>query len=305
MNFSFSDRSSPTYAIKRQTEQSLFDEAIQHATKEKERERIAVTLSINLEELSSANLTTPGNETDFLEQDLARMETAFGPPNSLPLCPELDGIKDYAGHMGQASLLIEDVSEDEIAAFHPEVEGGGHWEPKECRARHKHGEDLFNKGRIMNAAFRLAQKLNVDCVVFHDVDMFPQDDRTPYSCPPTPRHIGAFVNSLAYQLWYKEIVGGALAISMHDYLAVNGYSNMYWAWGGEDDDFGKRILSNNYTIERPDQTYKLLDSSGTRWVTDGVNETGRWTVMSVKVKPLYYHMMVDVGTPPPEWRSGS
>lgn len=52
-------------------------------------------------------------------------------------------------------------------------------------------------------------------------------------------------------------------------------------------------------------SYKLLDSSGTRWVTDGVNETGRWTVMSVKVKPLYYHMMVDVGTPPPEWRSGS
>ena len=101
--------------------------------------RIAVTLSINLEDLSSSNLTTPENETDFLGQDLARMETVFGPPNSLPLCPELDGIKDYAGHMGQASLLIEDVSEDEIAAFHPEVEGGGHWQPKECRARHKVG----------------------------------------------------------------------------------------------------------------------------------------------------------------------
>lgn len=51
----------------------------------------------------------------------------------------------------------------------------------------------------MNAAFRLAERLNVSCVIFHDVDMFPQDDRNFYGCPPTPRHIGAFVNNLGYQ----------------------------------------------------------------------------------------------------------
>jgi hypothetical protein len=189
----------------------------------------------------------------------------------------------------------------------------------------QYGDDLFNKGRIMNAAFRLAHKLNVDCVIFHDVDMFPQDDRTPYDCPPTPRHIGAFVSNLGYQLWYKEIVGGALAIGVYDYLHVNGYSNQYWAWGGEDDDFGKRIYSLNYTIERPDSSYarysmlkhvkrkrtapsliyKLLGSASTRWVTDGVNQTGQWNVLQVIVKPLYYHMIVDVGIPPKEWRSGA
>lgn len=105
----------------------------------------------------------------------------------------------------------------------------------------------------MNAAFRLAQKLEVDCVIFHDVDMFPQDDRAPYDCPETPRHLGAFVSSLGYQyvfddliymrhtfrLWYQEIVGGALSMNMGDYLAVNGYSNLYFGWGGE----GKRSLS--------------------------------------------------------------
>lgn len=52
----------------------------------------------------------------------------------------------------------------------------------------------------MNAAFRFAERLNVSCVIFHDVDMFPQDDRNFYGCPPTPRHIGAFVGSLGYQL---------------------------------------------------------------------------------------------------------
>lgn len=85
----------------------------------------------------------------------------------------------------------------------------------------------------MNAAFRLAQKLGVDCVIFHDVDMYPQDDRTPYGCPDKPLHLGAFVNSLGYKLWYNELTGGALSVPMSDYLAFNGYSNIYFGWGGE------------------------------------------------------------------------
>lgn len=34
-------------------------------------------------------------------------------------------------------------------------------------------------------------------------------------------------------------MGGALSIRVDDYLNVNGYSNLYWAWGGEDDDMGE------------------------------------------------------------------
>ncbi|VDO36748.1 unnamed protein product [Brugia timori] len=184
----------------------------------------------------------------------------------------------------------------------------------------QYGNGLFNKGRIMNAAFRLAESLNVSCVIFHDVDMFPQNDRNFYGCPPTPRHIGAFVSNLGYQLWYKEIVGGVLAISMDDYRTVNGYSNMYWGWGGEDDDMGKRIMAQNLTIERPDVTtgrftmlkhvkrkriapklvYKLLDDAETRYRTDGLNVTS-WKILKVTLRPLYYHIYVDVGKPPSEW----
>lgn len=35
-----------------------------------------------------------------------------------------------------------------------------------------------------------------------------------------------------FRLWYQEIVGGALVMNMHDYLAINGYSNLYFGWGG-------------------------------------------------------------------------
>ncbi|KAI6194426.1 hypothetical protein M3Y96_01123300 [Aphelenchoides besseyi] len=280
---------------------------------------------------------------------------------NLPLCPAISNITNFVKHLPQATLLIEDLQEEEVAQSHKDIQPGGEWKPANCRARDrvaiiipyrdrkshltrlvdflipilKHqlldfrfivteqfGDDLFNKGRIMNAAFKLAQSMGVGCTIFHDVDMFPQDDRTPYNCPESPRHLGAFVSNLGYQLWYKEIVGGALAITIEDYLAVNGYSNLYWGWGGEDDDMGKRILSLNYTIERPDNEYarfsmlkhvkrkrtapkliyKLLDSAGTRWEHDGVNETGLWKVKRVERRPLYYHCLVDVGESPAYWR---
>uniref|UniRef100_A0A7E4ZVJ9 Beta-1,4-N-acetylgalactosaminyltransferase n=1 Tax=Panagrellus redivivus TaxID=6233 RepID=A0A7E4ZVJ9_PANRE len=275
-------------------------------------------------------------------------------------CPSIELNTGLVGHTGQGSLLIEDLSEADIVSAHPDILPGGSWAPTDCVATSKvaiiipyrdrfshlvrlldflypilqrqlldfrfivteqYGDNLFNKGRIMNAAFKLAEKLGVDCVIFHDVDMFPQDDRTPYDCPSTPRHVGAFVSNLGYQLWYAELVGGVLAMNMEDYRAVNGYSNMYWAWGGEDDDMGKRIMSQNMTIERPDREfarfsmlkhgkrkriaskmiYSLLGSAGTRWLTDGLNVENMWKIVKLEQKPLYYHLLVDVGTPPDDW----
>nr|CAD2187061.1 unnamed protein product [Meloidogyne enterolobii] len=281
-------------------------------------------------------------------------------------CPELEKNIYLKGHIGQATLLIEELEEGEVANANTDLDPGGSWKPLNCTARHKmaviipyrdrkshlvrlldflipllkrqfldfrfivteqNGDNLFNKGRIMNAAFLFAQqKLNVNCVVFHDVDMFPQDDRTPYECPiiNEPRHLGAFVSSLGYQLWYKEIVGGALAININDYLRVNGFSNSYWAWGGEDDDMGlKRILSNNFTIGRPNSdyvrfsmlkhvkrkrvqpklVYKLLEEAEKRMATDGINEEGKWRIIKVDIRPLYYHLIVDVGDPPSDWNT--
>lgn len=56
----------------------------------------------------------------------------------------------------------------------------------------------------MNAAFVLAKKLGVSCVIFHDVDMFLQDDHAPYGCSKMPRHLGAFVNTLGYRYSFQQ-----------------------------------------------------------------------------------------------------
>lgn len=54
-----------------------------------------------------------------------------------------------------------------------------------------------------------------------------------------------------FRLWDNDFVGGVLALSMNDYRIVNGYSNLYWGWGGEDEDMAKRLKSQDYRVERP------------------------------------------------------
>lgn len=42
------------------------------------------------------------------------------------------------------------------------------------------------------------------------------------------------------RLPYHKLVGGVFNIRPNHYFLVNGYSNLYWGWGGEDDDMGYR-----------------------------------------------------------------
>ena len=90
----------------------------------------------------------------------------------------------------------------------------------------------FNKGRIMNSAYLEALKLNpdIDCFVFHDVDLVPEDDRNLYTCSSMPRHMSVAIDKFNYILPYAYLVGGVFNIRTDQYRRINGYSNMYWGW---------------------------------------------------------------------------
>ena len=49
---------------------------------------------------------------------------------------------------------------------------------------------------------------------------------------------------------FSEIFGGAAAMTPEQLTKVNGFSNQYWGWGGEDDDMFKRIDANKFKIIR-------------------------------------------------------
>ena len=39
---------------------------------------------------------------------------------------------------------------------------------------------------------------------------------------------------------YTAYAGGVSAMSNQTFFRINGYPNLYWGWGGEDDDFSAR-----------------------------------------------------------------
>ncbi|XP_075215117.1 beta-1,4-galactosyltransferase 4-like [Lycorma delicatula] len=185
------------------------------------------------------------------------------------------------------------------------------------------GNDTFNKGVLMNAGFLTALKYNpapgviYHCFVFHDVDMIPEDDRNMYSCPQQPRHMSVAVNELDYKLPYRQLVGGVFAIKTEHFFKVNGYSNLYWGWGGEDDDMGYRVEHVLSAISRPPEwiarytmikhkkrkplawkvKVKLLRTSWRRYRLDGLN-TVQYQLLELKDYPLYTRILIDVGHPP-------
>ena len=48
-------------------------------------------------------------------------------------------------------------------------------------------------------AVKLIGSDQLDCFIFHDVDLLPEDDRNLYTCPDQPRHMSAAVDIFDYR----------------------------------------------------------------------------------------------------------
>ena len=57
--------------------------------------------------------------------------------------------------------------------------------------------------------------------------------------------------SLSSRLPYRKLVGGIQAIAKEDYIKMNGYSNKFYGWGGEDDDLYERMVASGMRVRRP------------------------------------------------------
>lgn len=58
----------------------------------------------------------------------------------------------------------------------------------------------FNRASLLNVGFKEALKLHQwDCLIFHDVDLLPLDDRNMYTCPEQPRHMSVAVDTFGFR----------------------------------------------------------------------------------------------------------
>ncbi|XP_034830673.1 beta-1,4-N-acetylgalactosaminyltransferase bre-4-like [Maniola hyperantus] len=108
----------------------------------------------------------------------------------------------------------------------------------------------WNKGLLYNIGAKQAIAENFPCLILHDVDLLPLDESNLYACLHQPRHMSASIDKFRFVLIYKTLVGGVLAITSDQYKKLNGFSNRFQGWGGEDDDFATRIMENKLDILR-------------------------------------------------------
>jgi len=176
----------------------------------------------------------------------------------------------------------------------------------------QNGVEPFNRGYLMNVGFvEAAKDEDWNCYIFHDVDLLPEDERNVYTCQQETRHMSVAVDKLNYVLPYASILGGALAIMPDQYRQLNGHSNEFWGWGGEDDDFADRHKHckinrtryspdiARYTMIRHKQEepnkdrINLLQSNHRNFELDGLTNLN-YTLLSKICHPTYTNLVVDL-----------
>ncbi|XP_019718012.1 beta-1,4-galactosyltransferase 3-like isoform X1 [Hippocampus comes] len=189
------------------------------------------------------------------------------------------------------------------------------------------GNGTFNKGRLYNAGVREALRdATWSCIIFHDVDLLPEDDRNTYGChQDKPSHLSVAIDKFAYRLYYPQAFGGVVAMTPDQFRKTNGYSNQFWGWGQEDDNLWQRVILSGMQAARPPEAiarYKMIkherDAGNERnprnvdllrrtkldWSSDGFNSS-TYKLLSKELEPLYTHLMVDVGKKAPPYLRGN
>ena len=115
----------------------------------------------------------------------------------------------------------------------------------------------------------------------------------------------------------KNHLGGVTAFSVDDFQLINGFSNVFWGWGSEDDDLYQRVIYHNLTVTRMFENqpsvsnfvrYRMIDhrkatSNPDRdfLYNEGINRLHvdglinlRYQIINFQLKPLYSHILVDI-----------
>ena len=112
----------------------------------------------------------------------------------------------------------------------------------------------FNRGAILNAAINTIQEGQM--VFTHDVDLVPA----------TPEFYGAYAEMIndatvlhlaggweRYNVRgnkeFSSYLGGIAGMTPRGWREVNGYPNDFFGWGGEDDEFRRRVLSKGFSVD--------------------------------------------------------
>ena len=110
-----------------------------------------------------------------------------------------------------------------------------------------------------------------------------KEDKIIYQCPEkSPRHYSSLVDRKDWSKVHNGkyvLVGGVISYYPQQYIDLNGYSNLFWGWGGEDDDMTYRLKKSGIWYERP---VKHLRYTMTKHKKQAKNPERRKLLMDIK-----------------------
>ena len=114
-----------------------------------------------------------------------------------------------------------------------------------------------------------------------------------------------------FRLPYEGLFGGVSAMTTEHFVKVNGFSNLFWGWGGEDDDMASRIKYHKLVISRYPPTvarytmlshtkarpnpnrYRVMRNGAKRSKVDGLSNL-KYKRLDVQLRKLYVHILVEI-----------
>ena len=114
----------------------------------------------------------------------------------------------------------------------------------------------FNRAKLLNIGYDIL-KDECDYFCFHDVDHIPEEGAD-YSWVDNPTHLSHYVSQFYYVLPYNKMFGGVSMFNKKDFIKVNGFSNTFWGWGGEDDEIRLRCDREGLKVDRRPNRYTSL-----------------------------------------------
>ena len=83
----------------------------------------------------------------------------------------------------------------------------------------------------MNSGFmEIMKNGDFDCIVFHDVDMIPEDDRNVYMCQNEPTHLSPLIDKFGYQPHYGTEYGGVTMMKPEQYVSARVATQFLMVW---------------------------------------------------------------------------
>lgn len=113
----------------------------------------------------------------------------------------------------------------------------------------------FNRGWTFNVGLAIASgqvsassdinrsALDFGCAVIQDIDYLPEAGVNYAECA-VPMQLSGEIDRFGWKTPYLQNAGGIVSMSLTHWRAINGFSNEYYGWGGEDDELFQRLHLN-------------------------------------------------------------